>query len=210
MKIETKFLLAMLAVMPVTANADIPYRVEQTVMPQSDQIQELGRFYVGGAYNLSGWNGYVDDDGVALRGRTTSSFDVVAGGRVTDIFRIEANYARTVANWDAFDLVADTAMVNFILDARIDALYQLFYNQRIVPYVGLGGGAAWNTVDGTSVKHDISPVVAALAGVGFELGPWFTLDIGYRYMYMFTPQFDYVADFAPIAHQLRAGVRLNF
>lgn len=211
------FFMTVLTVMPMMANAAIPYRVEQVNTPvvesksghDAQAFARVRRFYVGGAYNFSMWaNGA--DDVVHIDGKNTSSFEVVAGVRPFDIFRIEANYIRTSAKWNAFDLTGDTAMLNFILDARIDNIYRLFYSQRLVPYVGIGGGVSWNSVDGTSVQDKISPVVSAMAGLGIELGDRFTLDFGYRYMYMFSPKFEYIADFAPTAHQFRIGARVNF
>lgn len=211
------FFMTVLTVMPMVANAAIPYRVEQVNTPvvesesghDAQAFARVRRFYVGGAYNFSMWaNGA--DDVVHIDGKNTSSFEVVAGVRPFDIFRIEANYIRTSAKWNAFDLTGDTAMLNFILDARIDNIYRLFYSQRLVPYVGIGGGVSWNSVDGTSVQDKISPVVSAMAGLGIELGDRFTLDFGYRYMYMFSPKFEYIADFAPTAHQFRIGARVNF
>ena len=208
---KVRYLFALFMFVPMVANADMPYRVEQIEMPDmvADSDGDLHRFYVGGAYNFSMWSSGADDT-VHVDGENTSSFDVVAGVRATDIFRIEANYIRTSAKWDAFDLTGDTAMLNFILDARIDAMYRLFYNQHLVPYVGVGGGVSWNSVDGTGINHDVSPVVAAMAGFGVELGEWFTLDFGYKYMYMFSPQFEHIADFAPTAHQFRVGARVHF
>ena len=211
------FFMTVLTVMPMMANAAIPYRVEQVNTPvvesesgyDAQAFARVRRFYVGGAYNFSMWaNGA--DDVVHIDGKNTSSFEVVAGVRPFDIFRIEANYIRTSAKLNAFDLTGDTAMLNFILDARIDNIYRLFYSQRLVPYVGIGGGVSWNSVDGTSVQDKISPVVSAMAGLGIELGDRFTLDFGYRYMYMFSPKFEYIADFAPTAHQFRIGARVNF
>ena len=46
-----------------------------------------------------------------------------------------------------------------------------------------------------------------MAGLGVELGEHFALDLGYRYMYMFSPEFDVISDFAPVAH-LVGQVRL--
>lgn len=214
---KSKILFGVLSILPLTANAAIPYRVEQIEKPvetsisgeDSQALARLRRFYIGGAYDFSMWNNGADDS-VSITGKNTSSFEVMAGVRAFDIFRIEANYIRTAAKWDAFSLTGDTAMINAIFDARIGNLYRLFYHQRLVPYVGIGAGASWNSADGATVESKISPVFAAMAGLSVELGEYFALDFGYRYMYMFSPKFNVISDFAPIAHQVRVGARVHF
>lgn len=215
---KAKILFGLICILPMAANAAIPYRVEQVKMPapetpdgyDSEAFARLRRFYVGGAYNFSMWQNYTDDNGVHVAGKNTSSFEAMAGVRVFDTFRVEANYIRTNAKYNAFKLTGDTAMINAIFDARIDNIYRLFRKQRLVPYVGIGGGVSWNSVDDAHIDNKITPVAAAMAGLGVELGDRFTLDFGYRYMYMFTPKFDVINDFAPTAHQFRAGARINF
>lgn len=214
---KSKILFGILSVLPITANAAIPYRVEQIEMPveisvtgeDSQALTRIHRFYVGGAYDFSIWNNGADDT-ISIKGKTTSSFEAMAGIRVFDIFRVEANYINTVAKWDAFELTGHTAMVNALFDARIGNLYRMFYKQRMVPYVGVGAGVNWNSVENVSIENKISPVVAAMAGLSAELGEYFALDFGYRYMYMFSPKFSAIADFAPIAHQFRVGARIHF
>ncbi len=49
-----------------------------------------------------------------------------------------------------------------------------------------------------------------MAGLGIEFNDWFTLDIGYRYMYMLKPGIDGFRDLAPNANQIRVGARVNF
>lgn len=213
---KSKILFSIMCMMPMMANAAIPYRTEQVNMPvdttpvNDDQaLARLRRFYVGGAYDFSMWNNGADDT-VGISGKNTSSFEAVVGMRVTDIFRLDANYIRTSAKWDAFDMTGDTAMINAYFDARIDSMYRLFYRQRMVPYVGVGAGVSWNSADGAKIENKISPVVSAMAGLGVELGEHFALDLGYRYMYMFSPEFDVISDFAPVAHQFRLGARVHF
>lgn len=213
---KSKILFSIMCMMPMVANAAIPYRTEQVNMPvdttpvNDDQaLARLRRFYVGGAYDFSMWNNGADDT-VGIGGKNTSSFEAVVGMRVTDIFRLDANYIRTSAKWDAFDMTGDTAMINAYFDARIDSMYRLFYRQRMVPYVGVGAGVSWNSADGAKIENKISPVVSAMAGLGVELGEHFALDLGYRYMYMFSPEFDVISDFAPVAHQFRLGARVHF
>ena len=215
---NAKYLLATLVCLaPNIAAAAIPYRAQQNRMPapetptghDAEAFARLHRFYIGGMYNFSAWQN-ASDDNIHTEGKNTSSFEGVVGVRVYDTFRIEANYVRTRAEWDAFSLTGNTGFINAIFDARIDNIYRLFYNQRLVPYVGAGAGLSWNTVDDAHIDDKITPAVAALAGLGIELGDWFTIDLGYRYTYMFTPKFDVISDLAPTAHQFRAGVRVNF
>lgn len=213
---KSKILFSIMCMMPMVANAAIPYRTEQVNMPvdttpvNDDQaLARLRRFYVGGAHDFSMWNNGADDT-VGISGKNTSSFEAVVGMRVTDIFRLDANYIRTSAKWDAFDMTGDTAMINAYFDARIDSMYRLFYRQRMVPYVGVGAGVSWNSADGAKIENKISPVISAMAGLGVELGEHFALDLGYRYMYMFSPEFDVISDFAPVAHQFRLGARVHF
>lgn len=210
-------LFSLMALTSMVANAAIPYRVEMVEMPvvipesgnDSESFAREHRFYIGGAYNFSMWSD--DNDGtVSINGKNTSSFDVVAGIRVYDTFRVEANYIRNKAKWDAFELTSDVAFINAIFDARIDSMYRPFRSQIVVPYVGFGAGLSWNSADGAHLDKKISPAVAALAGVAFELGETFALDFGYRYMYIFEPGVDAITEFSPIAHQFRAGARINF
>ena len=212
-----KVLFSFCALMPMVANAAIPYRVEMVEMPvvipesgnDPESFAREHRFYIGGMYNFSMWSD--DNDGqIAINGKNTSSFEAVAGIRIYDTFRLEANYIRTDAEWDAFKLTGDTVFINALFDARIDSMYRPFRPQMIVPYVGFGAGLSWNSVDGATLDKKISPAAAALAGIAIEFGEHFTLDFGYRYMYMFEPGISAISDFNPIAHQFRAGVRVNF
>ena len=188
---KNKILFLLFALTPMVANAAIPYRVEMVEMPvvipesgnDSESFSREHRFYIGGAYNFSMWSD--DNDGtVSINGKNTSSFEAIAGIRIYDTFRLEANYIHNSAEWDAFELTSDMAFINAIFDARIDSMYRLFRAQIVVPYVGFGAGLSWNSADGVTLDKKISPAVAALAGVAFELGENFTLDFGYRYMYM--------------------------
>ncbi len=214
-----KYLLAAAAcLMPAIAEAAIPYRAQQNRMPaptapdgrDAEAFARQHRFYVGGMYDFSMWNSYTDDRNVHAGGKNTSSFEAVAGVRVSDTFRLEANYIRTRAKWNGFSLDGNTGFINAFIDARIDNLYRLFYHQRLVPYIGAGAGLSWNSVNDAHIDNKITPAVAAMAGLGLELGEYFTIDAGYRYLYMFTPKFDVVKDLAPIAHQFRIGARVNF
>jgi len=214
-----KILFTVLACMaPVMANAAMPYRAQIVRAPASvgndgndDQaFAARRRFYIGGMYDFSMWSSYTDDNNVHVDGKNTSSFDVMAGVRVNDFFRIEANYIRTRAKYDNFSLDGNAGFLNAIVDARIDSLYRLFYTQRLVPYVGVGAGVVSNSAHDAHIDNKVTPGLAAMAGLGIELGDRFTIDLGYRYMYMFTPKFDEISDLNPTAHQLRAGARFNF
>lgn len=216
---KIKILTTLICILPFAANAAIPYRVQQTKMPapdtptghDSEALARIHRFYIGGAYNFSMWSNYTDDKDVHISGNNTSSFEIMAGIRIYDTFRLEANYLRTNAKWNQFSFDGDTAFVNAIFDARIDNMYRLFHSQMIIPYVGLGTGLSWNSADdGVKMDTKITPVAAALAGIGVEFGEYFALDFGYRYFYMFNPKFDIVSDYNPTAHQFRVGARVNF
>lgn len=214
---NNKILFSLFALTPMVANAAIPYRVEMVEMPviipesgnDPESFAREHRFYVGGAYNFSMWADE-NDGNITINGKNTSSFEAVAGVRIYDTFRLEANYVRNNAEWDAFKITSDIAFVNAVFDARIDSMYRLFRSQIIVPYVGFGAGLSWNSTDDVTLDKKISPVAAALAGIAFELGEHFALDFGYRYMYMFEPGIDVISGFSPIAHQFRAGARINF
>lgn len=215
-----KYLLAFaVCLTPCIADAAIPYRIQQNNVPSaaatrggndSQSFAREHRFYAGAMYDFSMWSGYTDKHDIHFDGKNTSSFEVVLGIRPYDIFRIEANYINTRAKWGDASLDGQTGFINAILDARIDSMYRLFYKQHLVPYVGVGAGLSWNSADNAHIDDKISPAVAAMAGLGIELGEWFTIDAGYRYMYMFTPKFDVIDNLAPTAHQFRIGARVNF
>ncbi len=209
---KAKFLLPIFCILPSVAGATIPYRVELLKKPApAEDFSDINRFYVGGAYNFAMWQNYTDDKNISINGKNTSSFEVMAGIRAYDTFRIELNYLRTDANWNAFSFTGDTAMINAIWDARIDSMYRLFRSQMLIPYVGISGGLSWNSAgDGVHLDNKISPVAAALAGVSVEFNKIFALDFGYRYFYMFNADTDIVSDLNPSSHQFRAGARISF
>lgn len=215
---KTKIIIgALCLIVANSADAAIPYRVEQVVVvPQEvdgndrEAFSREHRFYVGGMYDFSMWQSYTDKSNVHVDGKNTSSYDIVAGLRVYDTFRVEANYAHTVAEFDDIKLNGDTLFLNAIIDARIDSLYRLFRSQYLVPYVGAGVGLSGNTVENAVINDKLSGALGVLAGLGIEFGEYFTIDAGYRYMYMFSPKFEGIQDFAPTAHQVRVGARVNF
>lgn len=214
MKKKISFIGLLCLVPLVSANAAVPYRVQQVVMPEQeyipDSFADAHRFYVGGAYNFALWNSYTDSDNVHVAGKNAPGFDVVAGIRVSDVFRIEADYINTSAKYTAFKLTNSIAMINAVLDARVDNMFRLFYTQHMVPYIGVGGGLSWNSGHNVHIDDKVSPAVAGMAGIGIELGEYFTIDLGYRYLYMFSPKFDDIKNLNPTANQFRAGVRVNF
>ena len=215
---KTKLLIGALCLIATSANASIPYRVRQVVTPPAEipdgnddeAFARVHRFYVGGMYDFSMWQSYTDKNDVRVGGKNTSSFDIVAGLRIYDTFRLEANYTRANAKLGDISLTGNTLFMNAIFDARIDSMYRLFRSQHLVPYVGLGAGLSGNKVKHAKIDDKISPVVAVMAGLGIELGEYFTIDAGYRYMYMFSPKFDVVDGLNPTAHQFRVGARVNF
>ena len=215
---KTKLLIGALCLIATTANAAVPYRVRQVRTPatelpngnDSEAFSRNHRFYVGGMYDFAMWQSYTDENDLRAEGKNTSSFDVVAGIRIYDTFRIEANYTRTNAKWDAFSWTGNTVFLNAFFDARIDSMYRLFHSQRFVPYVGIGAGLSSNKAEDIKIDDKLSPVASVMAGLAFELGEYFTVDAGYRYVYMFTPKFDGIKDLNPTAHQFRVGARINF
>ena len=217
---KKKFLFAALSMLiPVMANAEIIYHVEQIDMPRhvSDTginrhaLSDVRHYYVGASYNYTMWQDYTTDTNVYLDGTNVSSFDIVAGLRLYDTFRLEANYINTHAKWNAISFDSHIATMNLIWDARIDNIYRMFNTQMLVPYVGLGAGAAWNNANnGNEMKHNISPVASVMAGISVEFNELFALDFGYKYIYMFDGDNNIISDFAPTAHQFRAGARIHF
>ncbi|MBE6461926.1 MAG: porin family protein [Alphaproteobacteria bacterium] len=210
---KTKILFIAMCMMPVVSNAAIPYRVEQVKMPvgDSETYASEHRFYIGGAYNFSMWQNFTDENNISISGDNSSGYDANIGLRITDIFRLEASYIHSDAKWNQFSFSSDSAMLNMIIDARINSIYQMFHTQMILPYVGIGAGASWNSADdGVHLDTKMSPTLSALAGISVEFNPIFALDFGYRYFYVFDPETDIVTDFNPSAHQFRAGVRIGF
>ena len=121
------------------------------------------------------------------------------------------NYIHTKANWEQLSFDSETFLLNAIIDARIDSIYRILRNQTIMPYVGIGAGASWNTGnDTTIIENKTSPVVAAMAGIGIEFNPHFILDFGYRYTYMFNQKNNIIDNLNPTAHQFRVGARVGF
>lgn len=215
--IKKVLLTSVFLTLPLMANAEILYRVEQITMPAPESVStnddmalaRKHRFYIGGAYNFSIWSDYTDEHNIDINGKNTSSFDIVAGMRVYDTFRIEANYVNNCAQWNNLNLDSHSAFINAIFDARIDSIYRLFHTQMLVPYVGFGAGISWNSSE-YEIKNKTTPALGALAGISVEFNDIFALDFGYRYMYIFDPKFDTISDFNPTAHQFRAGARIHF
>jgi len=215
---KIKLLISALCLIATSANAEITYRVRQITTPVNElpggndreALARVHRFYVGGMYDFSMWQSYTDKNDVRVGGKNTSSFDIIAGIRIYDTFRLEADYTRTKAKFEGISLTGNTLFLNALVDARIDSMYRLFHSQHLIPYVGAGIGLSGNKVDGAKIDDKISPAAAVMAGLGIELGEYFAIDAGYRYMYMFTPKFDVIKNFAPTAHQFRIGARINF
>lgn len=214
-----KYIFPALLIIPTMASAAIPYRVEQTRMPTPETPTGLDneayardrRFYIGGAYNFSMWQNFTDDKDISISGKNTSGFEAVAGIRIFDTFRMEANYQHIDAKWNQLSFSGDTVFMNAIFDARIDNIYRLFRTQMLVPYVGMGAGLSWNSAkDSVHLDKKISPALAALAGISIEFNTIFALDFGYKYFYMFNPGTDTISDLNPTAHQFRAGARISF
>lgn len=211
-----KYLICLLCLLPLTANAKIIYRAQQTgSVPRTvdtdneNTFATQHRFYAGLMYDLSMWQNYAHDTDVA-NGKTESGFDALIGFRLADIFRLEADYLYNRAKWDTFSMNTHTVFMNAIVDARIDSLYRMFYKQKLVPYVGAGAGFTMYDGKKLEFKNDTNVSLAAMAGLGIELGEHFALDFGYRYIYMFKPSVNVAPGLSPSAHQIRFGARVNF
>ena len=210
-----KLLICLFCFVPMMANAEITYRVQKTWTERGenaarDTYASKHRFYAGAMYNFSIWQDYTTDDNITANGHDTSGFDVMLGIRWFDTFRIEADYFTAKAKWNGFAINTNTAFLNLLVDARIDSLYRMFYKQKLIPYIGAGVGATWTDGKDIVVDNDTVASFAVMAGLGIELNDWFTLDIGYRYMYMLKPGIDGFRDLAPNANQIRVGARVNF
>jgi len=212
---------------------DMPGQMIYTVQPgataaganDKDSYARSHRFYIGANFNYSIWEKMIDRP-LLLDGRNDATFDVMAGVRVYDWLRAEANYyrLRTDLAGDRLYITGNTAFLNLIVDARIGSLYRFMSRQWFVPYVGVGAGVSFNDLNADSpwlypkMDRGMSFVWAAMAGVAIEFNDWFALDFGYRYMYMAAPHIhatvsvlDYeLDDLAPVSHQFRAGVRISF
>lgn len=199
---------------PMCANAAIPYRVEQVKIPTPEENETFAseyRFYVGGMYNVSLWQNYTDESNIAITGKSAQSYEGFVGLRISDTFRLELNYTHTKANWNEMSFDGETFLLNALIDARIDSMYRLFRQQMILPYVGIGVGASWNSgTDSTILENKVLPAVAAMAGISVEFNPHFALDFGYRYLYMFNQENNVISDLNPAAHQFRVGARVSF
>lgn len=209
-----KLIFLLICALPLTAQSGVLYSVETVGSPNESAINNEAfaskhRFYAGAMYDFSIWQDYTDDNMIA-DGKNASGFDIVAGVRVSDSFRIEADYLNTRAKWDSFSLDTNTIFLNALVDARIDNVYRLFHNQVFVPYVGAGVGMTFVSGNDTDVDKDTVASMAAIAGIGIELSETVTFDFGYRYMYMFKPHATAMPDLRPRAHQLRGGIRFNF
>ena len=211
---KSKLLFALICMTPMCANAAIPYRVEQVKMPTPEENETFAseyRFYVGGMYNVSLWQNYTDESNIAITGKSAQSYEGFVGLRVSDTFRLELNYTHTKANWNEMSFDGETFLLNALIDARIDSMYRLFRQQMILPYVGIGVGASWNSgTDSTILENKVLPAVAAMAGISVEFNPHFALDFGYRYLYMFNQKNNVISDLNPAAHQFRVGARVSF
>ncbi|GGK34288.1 outer membrane protein [Salinarimonas ramus] len=127
------------------------------------------------------------------------------------------------------DLSASTVLANVYLD--------LGTWHGFTPYVGGGVGYAWTRLDDFSVTNCVAPCAiggiglgtrlrddeeiggdfawALMAGVAVDLGRSLSLDIGYRYVDLGTPEFETAAGTTfevddLTAHEARIGVRWTF
>ncbi|MDR0803731.1 MAG: outer membrane beta-barrel protein [Rickettsiales bacterium] len=204
------------------AKADLVYVAQRVEDVDPKNAKERGRedlsrdrrYYLGGDFSYSFWQSE-KQNGFDIDGRGNTGFDLMAGIRVYDTFRLEANYANTAAKYRGFSVSENIVMVNAIWDARIDYLYRWFHRQYVMPYAGFGVGLAFNDASGgAEIRRETSIAANAMVGLGIEFNEWFALDFGYRYLYVSSPELKIsgvkISSFAPSAHQLRAGVRVSF
>ena len=197
----------------VKDTSGITYNDDGTPRDKRITFADDHRFYVAANFVESFWRNQTLEP-YHFKGNNTSSFDAAIGIRASDIFRFEVNYYRMNAGYGQFSLTGNAFMLNAIADARISNKYSFLFSQFLVPYVGIGAGASWNTITVPATMRDVTPVAAAMAGIAFEFNKTFSIDVGYRYFYQFAPDlklpgwtFDH---FAPAAHQLRVGAKINF
>jgi opacity protein-like surface antigen len=223
------------------AHARVDYRAQATKgldakekSEESTSFASERRFYVKGDFVMAWWQNTAPGIpgtiyGIEERGRSDTSFDVGIGVRATDWFRAEFEYYRFTADYSVdiagvrhnnISIDGDAFMLNAIFDARIDHKYSFLRRQFVVPFVGLGIGVSHNSLDkhslsvGDTIDRRYTPVAAAIAGVAFEFNKTFSIDVGYRYFYMFSPKIDSAMfgdrAIVPNGHQLRIGAKINF
>ncbi|MCL2737595.1 MAG: porin family protein [Alphaproteobacteria bacterium] len=167
-------------------------------------------FYAAVNFVGARWNN-ARKDGFELDGKITPGFDLAIGARATDNIRLELNYYYADVKYDALKMNGHIFFLNALYDGRFRAAAR----QWLVPYVGFGIGVSRNstTAADTDLGERFTPVVAALTGLAFELNRTFSIDVGYRYMYMFSPDFIIAGDtfeIPPTSHQLRTGLKVSF
>ncbi|MCL2338724.1 MAG: porin family protein [Proteobacteria bacterium] len=197
----------------VKDTSGIQYNDDGTVRERRVGFADEKRFYVAANFVESFWRSQTLEP-YHFKGNTTSSFDAAIGIRANDVFRFEVNYFRMNAGYGQFNITGNAFMLNAIADARINNKYSFLFSQFLVPYVGIGAGASWNKITAPATMAGTTPVAAAMAGIAFEFNRTFSIDFGYRYFYQFKPDLDMngfgFGHFAPAAHQLRVGAKINF
>ncbi|MDR1207337.1 MAG: porin family protein [Rickettsiales bacterium] len=231
----------MIVVCASAAQARVDYRAQATKNAIAKEESETStsfaaakRFYVKGDFVTAWWQNAAPGMpgtiyGLEERGGFDTSFDAGIGVRAADWFRAEFEYYRFTADYGVdiggiysnnISIDGDAFMLNAIFDARMDSKYSFLTRQFFVPFAGFGIGVSHNSLNrnslnpGDTLDRKYTPVAAAIMGVAIEFNKTFSIDVGYRYFYMFSPKIDSAmfGDHAivPNGHQLRVGAKINF
>ncbi len=135
-----------------------------------------------------------------------------------DMYRVEGALGYQANDWDAFigfdlddDAEAETSILSFMVNGYLDIEMPA---APVTPYLMAGAGVANVDLDIEGESDDDTVFAYQIgAGVGFEVSPNVTVDIGYRYFATsdvnFEEFFDDDADFSVASHNIMAGVRVG-
>ena len=147
-------------------------------------------WYVRGdvGWSFLDWSGGSDDSDIAFGGGL--------GYKYSDYWRadLRIDYAGKFDVGGGADLGFGTVLVNGYFDIPI--------SQQLSPYLGVGAGYGWTTLDPGPDRDGFA--YALMAGVGADLTQQITLDLGYRYREV-SNEGPNVRD-----HSLLAGFRFSF
>lgn len=140
-------------------------------------------------------NGFVLGAGLGLELYSDTMFGI----------RAEVEYNYVTADVDSADAKNSTVLANFFADIKTDTI--------ITPYVGLGIGYGWTTIDDGEKIDDSNMAWQLGAGITYRAMENFMLDLGYRYLNSTTftiesPVGNVDSDIS--SHQIYLGARLAF
>lgn len=178
---------AMMAGLGATAaKAADPY-VEPEVTAQD--YQNMGWYLRGDiGWSFLQWSGGRDDSAVTAGGGVGYQFN----DHLRSDVRVDWSGNYNVA--PGADLSMTTILGNGYFDFSNDSMF--------TPYLGVGAGYGWASVDGNKDKDGFT--YALMAGVSVDLSERFALDAGYRYRQILSNGAD------PMDHSVLAGVRFKF